>query len=115
MTPSLATASADSCRFLGLPLCPGVRTERGSQSLFVPRVMGSRGLPPLIVMMQPTDFRKGNHSPHFLALNRPWIGAVHIERQMRSVLMVVAEILGEAPLEMLITQDDDVVRALPVN
>ena len=57
------------------------------------------------MMMKPTYLRKRNHIPHFRALNRLGHGAIHIERQMYAVLMIVAQVFCQNSLEMSLIQD----------
>lgn len=72
-------------------------------------------LPPFVVMIKPTDFREYNHIPQFPILNRSCHGATHFERQMRPVLVVVAEIFGQDSLEMSLVHDNHVVETFPAN
>lgn len=42
-------------------------------------------------------------------LNRTIVGTVHSQRQVRSILVIVLDIIAESPTQMRLAQDDDVV------
>ena len=66
-------------------------------------------------MMQSADLR---YRDHFAALGRFDLARdrrVAIERQVRSRMMIIVEVIGEDPPKMAIVEHDDVVKALMAN
>lgn len=64
-------------------------------------------------MVEPSEFRYGDYPANALWLSRN--GAVLIERQMRSGIMIVIEVPPQRTFEVLSAEDDEVVQALPSN
>lgn len=76
-----------------------------------------RGLPPLILMMKPTQSRKGKHSVRFwrFLLNVPTYRHIPIQRKMATIMIILFNVLGEKPSQMLFAEDEDMIEKLSSN
>ena len=66
--------------------------------------------------MQPTDAREGNDPGVSLwrPLHRTPGWCVLLEREMRSIVEVVDDILGQQPVQVTLVEDHDVIQELPL-
>jgi hypothetical protein len=66
---------------------------------------------PLIVMMQPSLFWNFPDRPKLRPLDRPRHRTIHVQRPVRTPVMIILEVLGQEPPQMALVQDDDMVQA----
>ena len=70
------------------------------------------GGPPLVVMVEPTDFGDLDNLARFGWLHSPRPRAVHVQREVCPPVVVVAEVAAEDPPKVFLAEDDDVVQAV---
>ena len=63
-------------------------------------------------MMQTADLGYSNDGPERRRLNAPWDRSVPIQGEVGPRLVVVADILLENPPEMVLAENDEVVKAI---
>src|SRR6266849_4947614 len=65
-----------------------------------------------VAVVQATDFGKLHDLPCHGELDRPEVGRVLVQREMRTRLMVVGEVSGQDAAEVLLAEDEHVIQAL---
>ena len=65
--------------------------------------------------MEATDLGEGNHVADRGRLDRPLVGCVLPQGQVGTRAMIVPEVRAQAPAEMALAKDDDVVEELSPN
>jgi hypothetical protein len=63
-------------------------------------------------MMEAPYVRQGYHLAHFRGLDRTGVGAIHIERKMRTISVVIGDVCSEHSSEMPVVEDDDMIEHL---
>ena len=67
--------------------------------------------PPLVAVVQPTDFGNGDNGTNLSTLNRARLRRVLPERQVRASLVVVRHVTAHDPQQMPLVERDHVVEA----
>jgi hypothetical protein len=62
------------------------------------------------MVMEPTDFRHGDHLPTPWELDRSRLWTVHRQRQMGTKPMIISKVAGQEALQMLLVQDDHLIQ-----
>ena len=62
-----------------------------------------------VAVVKPADLGKRDDFALIGYLNRTCVRAIHLERQVRPALIVVSNIVGKNPSQMVSAEDDDVV------
>ena len=73
----------------------------------------SRGQPPLVAVVQPTDFRHRHYLPGIASLSGTRIGWVLTEREMRPRLVVIPHVAAEDSQHVSLVECDNVIEAFP--
>jgi hypothetical protein len=76
-------------------------------------VVGKSGCDALVVLMEPADVGDFRNPPSNDGLSLPAVRRVHLQGQMRSPSVVVAEVVGEDPLTVPLVENG-VLQALHV-
>ena len=63
-------------------------------------------------MVKPADLGERDDFALVRHLNGTHIGAIHGERQMRAILILIGDVFGKNPPQMILTKYDDVVQTL---
>jgi hypothetical protein len=66
----------------------------------------------LVSVVQPTNLRQLDDVSHRGKLDSSWVGSVLVQREVSSRELVVVEVVGHEPVDMALTQDDDVIEKL---
>jgi hypothetical protein len=73
---------------------------------------GRSGGAPLVVPIETACFLDLYNVAFLGSLDRARLGAVHGERAVAAPAVVVLEVVGEQPAQLMLIEDDDVVEAL---
>ena len=68
-----------------------------------------------VAMMQPADHREGDDLPPIRRLALAWFGGVLVEREVGPGAVIVLEVLPQDAPQVLLSENDDVVEAVPPN
>src|SRR5947209_19243835 len=83
-------------------------------SLDFPQAVISRRLA-LIMVMEPSDFRHGDHLPTLWELDRLRLWTVHRQRQMGTKPMIISKVAGQDTREMPFVYHYHMVQAFPAD
>ena len=63
----------------------------------------------LVAMVEPADLRQFDDLAHARRLDRPWLGRILAQREMRARLVIVRKVSFQNSMEMALAEDDHVV------
>ena len=66
-------------------------------------------------MVQAADFWKGDYLTAIRPLYGTGFGTIHVQRPVRPEGMIIGEVLLKKPLQMLLVEHNNVVKALPAD
>lgn len=64
----------------------------------------------LVMMVKSTNFREYDYITKFFGLNRPRNRAIHIKREVSTIIVIIAEVIGQKPLQIAFTQDYQMIQ-----
>src|SRR5215813_10256329 len=67
------------------------------------------------MVMQPTHFWNLSDRANLRPLDWSWHRTIHVQRPMRTPVMIVMEVFGQEPPQMALVQDDHMVQAVAAN
>ena len=63
----------------------------------------------LVAMVEPADLGQFDDLAHARRLDRPWLGRILAQREMRARLVIVRKVSFQNSMEMALAEDDHVV------
>ena len=110
-----ADGSTCASRFAASALVPGSARSSRSRPTSCGTETLAQAATSCVAMMQPADHREGDYLPPIGGLALAEFGGVLVEREVGPGSVIVLEVLAQDAPEVPLSENDDVVEAVPPN